>query len=85
MITETENRGAGLRQRSLKAVIWSSADTFGRQGIQFVTSILLARLLTPSEFGLLGMIVVFIAIAGLFVDSGYSCGADPAQRSHGGG
>ena len=72
MNTETENRPAGLRERSLKAVIWSSADTFGRQGIQFITSILLARLLTPSEFGLVGMIVVFLAIASAFVDSGFS-------------
>ena len=67
-----ENPPAGLRERSLKAVIWSSADTFGRQGIQFVTSILLARLLTPAEFGLVGMIVVFVAIASTFVDSGFS-------------
>ena len=72
MIVETENRPIGLRERSLKAVVWSSADTFGRQGIQFVTSILLARLLTPKEFGLVGMVVVFIAIANSFVDSGFS-------------
>lgn len=72
MNTETENKPAGLRERSLKAVIWSSADTFGRQGIQFVTSVLLARLLTPTEFGLVGMIVVFLAVASTFVDSGYS-------------
>ena len=72
MITETENKPVGLRERSLKAVIWSSADTGGRQGIQFITSILLARLLTPAEFGLVGMIVVFLAVATSFVDSGFS-------------
>ncbi len=72
MITETENKPEGLRERSLKAVIWSSADTGGRQGIQFITSILLARLLTPAEFGLVGMIVVFLAVATSFVDSGFS-------------
>lgn len=72
MIAETEDRPAGLRERSLRAVVWSSADTFGRQGIQFVTSIVLARLLTPKEFGLVGMIVVFMAIASSFVDSGFS-------------
>jgi teichuronic acid exporter len=70
--TETENKPVGLRERSLKAVIWSSADTFGRQGIQFVTSILLARLLGPAEFGLLGMAIVFLAVATSFVDSGFS-------------
>jgi O-antigen/teichoic acid export membrane protein len=72
VIAETENRQAGLRERSLKAVVWSAADTFGRQGIQFITSILLARLLTPREFGLVGMIIVFTAIAGSFVDSGFA-------------
>ena len=51
MITETENKPEGLRERSLKAVIWSSADTGGRQGIQFITSILLARLLTLQSLG----------------------------------
>ena len=72
MNTESENRSAGLRERSLKAVVWSSADTFGRQGIQFVTSIILARLLSPKEFGLVGMVLVFMAIATAFVDSGFS-------------
>jgi O-antigen/teichoic acid export membrane protein len=72
VITETEKKPVGLRERSLKAVIWSSADTFGRQGMQFITSILLARLLSPAEFGLVGMIVVFMAVATSFVDSGFS-------------
>ena len=72
MNTGSENRPVGLRERSLKAVFWSSADTFGRQGIQFVTSIVLARLLTPTEFGLVGMILVFLAIATSFVDSGFA-------------
>ena len=72
MNTESENRSAGLRERSLKAVVWSSADTFGRQGILFVTSIILARLLSPKEFGLVGMVLVFMAIATAFVDSGFS-------------
>lgn len=72
MIAEAENRPVGLRERSLKAVVWSSADTFGRQGIQFITSILLARLLTPAEFGLVGMTIVFLAVATSFVDSGFS-------------
>ena len=52
--------------------MWSAADTFGRQGIQFITSILLARLLTPVEFGWVGMILVFMAVATAFVDSGFS-------------
>jgi teichuronic acid exporter len=72
MNTESAIRSAGLRERSLKAIVWSSADTFGRQGILFVTSIILARLLSPKEFGLVGMVLVFMAIATAFVDSGFS-------------
>jgi len=42
------------------------------QGVQFIISIILARLLMPREFGLMGMIVVFIAISEAFVNSGFS-------------
>jgi O-antigen/teichoic acid export membrane protein len=72
MNTESQNRTAGLRERSLKAVVWSAADALGRQAFQFVTSILLARLLSPKEFGLMGMILVFMALATAFVDSGFA-------------
>ena len=43
-----------------------------RQGLQFFVSILLARLLSPEDFGLLAMLYVFTGIAGLFIDSGFS-------------
>lgn len=43
-----------------------------RQGLQFFVSILLARLLSPEEFGLLAMLSLFTGIAGLFIDSGFS-------------
>ncbi len=61
-----------LTQRSLTAVFWSGADIFMRQGLQFFVSILLARLLSPEEFGLLAMLSLFTGIAGLFIDSGFS-------------
>ena len=61
-----------LTQKSLSAIMWSGADIFMRQGLQFFVSILLARLLSPEEFGLLAMLSIFTGIAGLFVDSGFS-------------
>jgi len=43
-----------------------------RQGLQFFISILLARLLAPEDFGVIAMLYVFIGLAGLFIDSGFS-------------
>lgn len=61
-----------LTHKSLTAVFWSGADVFMRQGLQFFVSILLARLLSPEDFGLLAMLYLFTSIAGLFIDSGFS-------------
>jgi teichuronic acid exporter len=65
------NHAAGLRSRSIAALGWSAIDVAGRQGIQFVVMLILARLLSPAEFGLLGMLSLFIALASSFVDSGF--------------
>lgn len=62
---------AGLKSRSITALGWSSVDVAGRQGIQFVVMLILARLLSPAEFGLLGMLSLFIALAGSIVESGF--------------
>lgn len=59
-----------LRKKTLDGLIWTFAQQFGVQFINFGVSIVLARLLLPSEFGLLGMIAIFIAIGTSLVDSG---------------
>ena len=61
-----------LKQKAITGLTWSFVDSFANQGIQFVIGIILARLLSPSEFGLVGMIVVFTAISQSFIDSGFS-------------
>ena len=61
-----------LKKQSIKGVIWTGIQQFGSQGISFIVSILLARLLTPSEFGLVAMILVFISISQTILDSGLS-------------
>ena len=53
-------------------VIWTSVDMFLVKGIVFVATLYLARLLGPEEFGLLGMISIFIAIGTSLVESGLS-------------
>ena len=63
-----------LKQKTFKGVLWSGGERFGTQAIQFVFGIFLARILTPADFGLIGMLAVFIALAQTFIDSGFSIG-----------
>ena len=61
----------GLKNKTLHALFWSFLERFGQQGIQFVISIILARLLLPEEFGLIAMLAIFMAVAQSFLDSGF--------------
>ncbi|GGW38923.1 lipopolysaccharide biosynthesis protein [Arenibacter certesii] len=61
-----------LKKKTLYGFIWMSIDVLFLRGLAFVTSIVLARILNPEEFGLVGMIAVLIAIGTTFVDSGLS-------------
>lgn len=61
-----------LKQKTINGLIWSFIDNFSSQGILFIVGIVLARLLAPKEFGLIGMITIFIAISNSFINSGFS-------------
>ena len=52
-------------------VIWASVQRFGNLGISFISNMVMARLLTPDDFGTIGMLLFFIAMAQAFVDSGF--------------
>lgn len=61
---------ADLRQRIVSGLGWSGASQLVNQGIRFVIAVILARLLTPEEFGLLGMVYIFTGFAAIFGDMG---------------
>ena len=61
-----------IKSQTIKGVIWSSIDRFSMQGVQFVLSIIMARLLTPNDYGLIGMIFVFMSISQVFIDGGFT-------------
>ena len=63
---------SSLKQKTISGLIWSFIDNFSKIGIEFIIGIILARILSPKEFGLIGMITVFIAISQAFIDSGFS-------------
>ncbi len=60
-----------LRERTLSGIGWSGGSQLGRQLLYFAVSVVLARTLSPREFGLMGMIVVFTGFADLFAELGF--------------
>jgi PST family polysaccharide transporter len=59
-----------LKQQVFSGFKWSAASQFGRQAMQLATTAILARLLSPADFGLMGMATVAVGFAGLFRDLG---------------
>ena len=70
-----------LSSKALTGIKWSSVSQFGRSGIQFITTIILARLLVPTDFGLIGMAVVVIGFINLFKDLGTSSAIIQSRES----
>lgn len=60
---------SSLKDKTVTGVIWSAVDRFSAQGIQFVFSILIARLLVPEDYGVVAMLNVFLAVSQTFIDS----------------
>jgi len=61
-----------LKQKTVSGIFWSSVERFSIQGVQFVLGIIMARLLAPADFGLVGMLTIFLAISQSIIDSGFS-------------
>lgn len=57
---------------TISGILWSVIERFSVQGIQFLLSFVIARQLLPSDYGLVAMLTIFMAIAQIFVDSGFS-------------
>ena len=61
-----------LRNKTIKGVGWSAADVFLPQGMTFIVGLVLARLLSPEEYGLIGICMIFNTVLNGIVDSGFS-------------
>lgn len=61
-----------FKDKTVKGVGWSAVDSILGHGITFLVGIVLARLLTPSEYGLIGIVTIFITIFNAIIDSGFS-------------
>ncbi len=61
-----------LKHKTVKSTVWSSIERFATQGVSFIVMIIMARILTPDDYGLVAMLTIFIAISQALVDSGFS-------------
>ncbi|WP_274475247.1 lipopolysaccharide biosynthesis protein [Mangrovimonas aestuarii] len=69
---KTQNKN--LKQKSKAGLIWDLSGTFVRQIATFVVSIILARILIPEDFGVVGLALAFITISSVFIDVGFTDG-----------
>ncbi|MCB9495452.1 MAG: lipopolysaccharide biosynthesis protein [Fibrobacteria bacterium] len=61
-----------MKVRTIAGMTWTFLENFGNKSIQFAVGIFLARMLTPTEYGLVGMVMVFLALSHVVMDSGFS-------------
>lgn len=71
-----------LRERTISGMLWSFMQKFGTMAIAFVANIVLARLLTPDDYGCIGMLLIFIAVANTFIDGGFGSALIQKERTY---
>ncbi len=69
-----------LKNRTITGTIWSAVDNVAQYGVAFVVSIVLARLLTPDDYGLIGIITIFTAVCTTVINGGFSNALIRKQR-----
>jgi len=62
----------GLKHKVLSGIFWQGLGNIGGKGLNFLVSVILARLLAPEDFGSVALLMIFISIGEVFVDSGFS-------------
>lgn len=75
------DRHASLTHRAAHATLWSTLEIIARYGVQFAVMVVLARLLTPADFGLIAMLLVFTSVAALLVDAGFGTALVQKQQT----
>lgn len=63
---------SSLKDKATKGAIWNTIDKFAYYGISFIIGIVLARLLSPEEYGLIGIVLIFTSIFNTILDGGLS-------------
>ena len=65
------SKGNNLKEKAVSGMIWTTIQRFAEMGIQFISGIILARLLMPEDYGAIGMLAIFMLVAQTFLDGGF--------------
>ena len=69
-----------LKQKAASGMVWTALQKYSKMVIQFISGIILARLLTPFDYGCIGMLSIFMVLAEAFIDGGF--GSALIQKKH---
>lgn len=61
-----------MKSDAKRSVLWSGIQSIANQGLHFIITVIIARILTPEDYGLIAMLTIFFALAQAFIDSGLS-------------
>ena len=61
----------GLQQKAVRGIGWTAAESVLKYGVSFVVGVILARLLSPDEYGLIGILTIFITVFEIIIDGGF--------------
>ena len=70
----------GLKQKAASGMVWTALQKYAKMVIQFISGIILARLLTPYDYGCIGMLAIFMTLAEVFIDGGF--GSELIQKKN---
>ena len=70
-----------LKDKTIKGTMWSAIDNVAQFGVQFIVSIVLARLLSPDDYGLIGIITIFTTVCTAIINGGFSSALIRTQKS----
>lgn len=75
-----------LGQKAAKGAVWASVDRFGMTGVHFLANLILARLLVPDDYGIIGMLTIFLSVSQVLIDGGFNAALiqkkEPTQRDY---
>lgn len=69
-----------LKDKTIKGTMWSAIDNVAQFGVQFIVSIVLARLLSPDDYGLIGIITIFTTVCTAIINGGFSSALIRTQK-----
>lgn len=60
-----------LKNKAVSGVLWTAVQKYSTMSISFISGVILARLLSPSDYGSIGMLAIFMSLAQVFIDAGF--------------